>query len=395
MFSLASLVASVPIKHHATRGVFILCGAAFAIWAALVPTLRSRLGLEEAQLGLLILCLGCGSLTLMPFAGVLASRFGCRRVLTAAFPLALVLLIAIGMVPNVWLAAVCVALLGASLGTVDVVMNIQAVGVEQEAGRPMLSGFHAMYPLGGIAGAVLMNASFLAGLPGWAAAMFFAFLSAGLLWKMLPLCDGKRDSASVSATKEKSSRMREAFSPYILLMGFFCFALFLAEGSILDWSAIYLRDAAGANPAWGPLGYASMCAAMTLMRLVGNRLIVRLGPALVVGGGGLLCMAAYLALWMSPGPLVTLVCFFLIGLGAANMIPIFISQAGAYNDEVAEASLSVVTTLGYFGMLVGPALVGVLAQAVSLPFAYGCVGLLVLAVVLVDWSLRRAARRKK
>lgn len=391
MFSLSSRRSRVPLKHHATRGVFILCGAAFAIWAALVPTLRSRLGLEEAELGFLILCLGAGSLVLMPFAGILVQRFGCRRVMTVAFPLALFFLFAIGMVPYVGMAAVCVALLGASLGTVDVVMNIQAVAVEKDAGRPMLSGFHAMYPLGGIAGAVWMNMGFSFGLSSSQITLLFVLLGAFLLYKVLPLCDERRPS-SAALPEKKVSSFHHALSPYIVLMGLFCFAIFLAEGSILDWSAIYLLEEARADAAWGPLGYASLCAAMTLMRLVGNRLIMRWGPSVVVGGGGLLCAVAYWILWLSPGPVVTLVCFFCIGLGAANMIPIFISQAGAYNEEAAQASLSVVTTMGYFGLLVGPALVGVLAQAQSLPFAYGCVGVLMFALTLVDFALRRAAR---
>lgn len=393
MFSLSSYLAGIPARHHATRGVFILCGAAFAIWAALVPTLKSRLGLQEAELGLLILCLGCGSICLMPFAGLLARRFGCRRVMTAVFPIGLLLLVSIALSSSVPMAVISVLLLGATLGTVDVVMNIQAVAVEREAGRPMLSGFHAMYPLGGIVGALFMNACFLLGLAPWVAALIFAVVGLALLVKVLPLCL-ERQSQEKAATGGKSG-LRAAFTPFVILMGLFCFTLFLAEGSVMDWSAIYLRDASGTDPAWGPLGYAALCTSMTLMRLLGSRLIVRFGPGRVVGVGGMLCALSFGLLWFSPGPLLTLLCFFCMGLGSANLIPIFISLAGSYREEAAEASLSLVTTLGYLGILVGPALVGVVAQAVSLPFAYGCVGLLVLAVTATDFALRRTAKQKK
>src|SRR5690606_34517635 len=146
-----------PAQQRATRAAFFIPGFVIATWAPIVPFAKLRAGLDDAQLGLVLLCLGLGSLVAMPLAGALAARQGCRRVMLAAALLLLVLLPLLAVVSDAWLLGGVLLLLGAAMGAMDCIMNIQAVLVEREAGRPMMSGFHAYYSIGSLAGAVVVT----------------------------------------------------------------------------------------------------------------------------------------------------------------------------------------------------------------------------------------------
>lgn len=381
----------VKASHVATQAGFILCGACFAIWSALVPILQTRLGLEEAHLGLIILCLGAGSCCLMPFAGFFVRRWGCQQVLSFVFPLAFVLLVLVALANSIVMAVAVVALLGAALGTVDVVINIQAASLERREGKPLIAFFQAMYPVGGILGALYMHAGYLWNLQGWSAVIVFALGCCVLFSFILPHCLPKAQEAV--AEQSHNTGWSSALKPGILLLGFFCFILFLAEGSVMDWSALYLRDVIKAPMSWGPFGYASLSAAILLMRLGSSWMLRRFGEEHVMLSGGIVCALAFFALWIEPNVHVVLACFFMVGLGYANLVPILFSRSSKVAPQNADAALSVISSLGYLGLLVGPALVGALAQAISLPFAYGCVGGLVLLVAAIDFY--RVRREKK
>lgn len=373
-------------SHVATLVGFILSGTGFAMWSALVPALQTRLGLEEAHLGLIILCLGGGSCCLMPFAGFLVRKWGCQQLLSWVFPAAFVLMVLVSVVDTIPAAMCIVALFGAALGTADVTMNIQAAEVERRQGRPLMALFQAMYPVGGLLGSLYMHESIVLHVTQWVAVVVFALGAVVILSTVLPHCLAKPQGSS----QEQKSGFRSVLTFPVLLLGLFCFILFLAEGSVMDWSALYMRDSAHAPLAWGPLGYTALSASILIMRLLGDWMIPRVGADRIMLWGGVVCAMAFCILWLLPYPHVALVGFFLVGLGYANMIPVIYSRSGDVAPAAPEAALSIVSSLGYLGILSGPVLVGVIAQVVSLPFAYGCVGILVLVVVLIDfWLIRQ------
>ncbi len=380
---LAELAAIHP-SHHATRALFFLAGTAFAVWSALVPFLKVRTGADEATLGLLLLCLGGGSLLVMPFSGLLVSKFGCRRVLSVACPMGVLCLPALAWVDSVGGAAVLIALMGALLGTVDVTMNIQSVIVEKAAGKPMLSGFHACYSLGGIAGAGLMSLFLNCRLTPLISALVLLAIFALMLWKLLPHCLAK------APAPEGGTAKRRAFPPLpILFLGLLCFIMFMTEGSVLDWSAVYLREISEADAANASLGFAAFAALQAVGRLVGDRLITKIGRMATVLVGGLLCSVALAILAAGVGQTTAFASFALLGIATANIIPVFFWAAGNQKLMPVEGAMSTASTCGYLGVLAGPALIGFAAHAFSLPAAYAMVGVLTLFVAATSFRFRR------
>ena len=382
MRALLAELAALPPSHTSTRALFFLAGTAFSVWSSLVPFLKLRTGVDEATLGLLLLCLGGGSLCVMPFSGLLVSRFGCRRVLTLACPMGMLCLPGLACVDSVWGAALLIALMGALLGTMDVTMNIQSVIVEKSAGRPMLSGFHACYSMGGIAGAGLMSLFLNCRLTPLVSVLILFVLTGIALWKLLPHCLAK------APTPAESRQGRSLPPPYILYLGLLCFIMFMTEGSVLDWSAVYLREISEADAADASLGFAAFAALQTVGRLIGDRLITKIGRMATVLTGGLLCTAALVILSLGVNQTVAFGAFALLGLATANTIPVFFWAAGNQKLMPVEGAMSAASTCGYLGVLAGPALIGFVAHTATLPLAYAMMGMFTLFVAATSVQFR-------
>ena len=365
----AALSVPGPPEQRSTRAAFFVAGFGMAAWAPLVPYAKDRLAVGEGALGLLLLCLGAGSIATMPVAGALAARFGCRRVIWAAslvICIALPLLATAGSVP---LLAAALMLFGAGVGTVDVVINIQAVIVERSAPRAMMSGFHGLFSVGGIAGAAGVSAVLWgAGSPLLATVCVAAVIVAVLLafgGALLPY-GGNKDGPAFALPRGA-----------VLLIGGLCFICFLAEGAMLDWSALILTTLHGMDPVRSGLGYAMFSVAMTVGRLTGDRIVHVLGGRMVLLGGGL-CSAAGMALSvLAPSWPAALAGFALVGIGASNIVPVLFSAVGRQRAMPTNLAVAAVTTLGYSGILIGPAGIGLVAHAAGLPTAFlGVAGLL-------------------
>lgn len=361
-------------EQIATRVIFLVVGVVMAGFAPLVPLAKARLGLEEGALGLLLLCLGLGSILAMPVTGFLTARWGCRPVIAVAS------LIMIGAFPflaiaDSWLTmAVAIAIFGASLGTVDVAMNIQAVMVERDSGKPMMSGFHGLFSLGGIAGAGGMSGLIaLAGLSPLVAAIIVSVASLVLvglsLSGLLPYGDNDGEKSPPLVLPKGS----------VLVLGILCLLTFLAEGSVLDWSAVFLTSVRGADIGLAGLGYAAFAVAMTGGRLAGDRIRLWLGERRVILFGGLIGAAGFAVVLLVPSAHVGLIGYFLVGVGASNIVPVLFSAAGRTRDMPPGLAITAISTLGYLGLLAGPALIGFVAHLTSLTFAF----LLLSAALLV------------
>lgn len=372
-----AMIAEAPGARErvATRVAFFIGGLAVSAWAPLIPFAKRRLALDDAQLGLLLLCLGVGSVLMMPLAGGLAARFGCRRTILAAGAAICLCMPALMLAPSIPLLALVLAVFGASLGVLDVVMNVQAVIVERESGRAMMSGFHGMYSVGGIAGAggvaaaLALGATPLAAIAGMAAAA--AVLLAGARRGLLAH-GGDADQPAFVLPRGR-----------VLLIGAVCFAMFLSEGAVLDWSAVFLSTVRHADPATAGFGYVAFAATMTAGRLAGDRIVQALGRLRVVVCGALLAAAGFLLAIVAPSPLAGLAGFALVGAGAANVVPVMFSAAGRQRGMPTHLAVAAVTTMGYAGVLLGPAALGFVAKATSLAAALGLLVLLLVGVAVV------------
>jgi predicted MFS family arabinose efflux permease len=367
-------------EQTATRLAFFIAGFGMAAWAPLVPLAKARTGADDGQLGLLLLCLGAGSILAMPLAGALAGRFGCRRVVIASTVLIGLTLPLLATLPSLSALGLALFVFGAGMGALDCTMNLQAVIVERESGRTLMSGFHGLFSLGGIAGAAGVSALLGAGASPLAATLVVAALIAG---------------AIVRAAPHLLARGAAAAGPFfavprgiVLLLGAMCFVVFLAEGAMLDWSAVFLADVRALPAAQAGWGYAAFAVTMTIGRLTGDRIVRRLGHRAVVMLGGFCAAAGFGLATALPEWQAALVGFALIGAGCANIVPVMYSMVGRQQVMPERLAVPAITTVGYAGILLGPALIGGVARASSLPVAFLGVAALLVAVAMAGGRLR-------
>ena len=360
---------AIDHRHRlSTRLAFLTAGLAMSAWAPLVPYAKERLALAEGPLGLLLLCLGAGSLLAMPLTGALAARFGCRSVVLWSAFVACLALPGLALAPTPLLLGAALFIFGASLGTMDVAMNVQAVLVEKASGGALMSGFHGMFSLGGFAGAGSMALLLWLGSGPLGACLVIVALVALLLWRAAPHQQHEpeaRDRGGPTVGKPPGA---------VIFIGALCFIVFLAEGAMLDWSAVFLTAERGLEEGRAGLGYAAFAVAMTCGRLTGDRVVGRFGGRRVLLAGGLCAALGFFTVVASPTPALALAGFVLIGLGASNIVPILFTAAGNQRAMPASLAIAAITTIGYAGILAGPAMIGFVAHLSSLDLAFSVLG---------------------
>jgi predicted MFS family arabinose efflux permease len=325
---------------------------------------------------MLLLCLGLGSIAAMPITGVLASRFGCRLVMVASaivFALTLPWLVLASSVPSL---AIALAIFGGSIGTFDVTMNIQAVMVEKDSGRHMMSGFHGLFSLGGMTGAGGVSLLLGLGLTPFPVTLIVSAMVAVLVITaysgLLPYGNREADDTPLFVMPRG----------IVVFIGVLCFIVFLAEGAILDWSALFLVSSQGVDPSHAGLGYTMFAVAMTFGRLTGDRIVKTFGGTLIMVVGGALSAAGFLIAVFAPSAWVALAGFVLVGLGASNIVPVLFTAAGRQTRMPPSLAVAAITTLGYAGILLGPAAIGFIAQHsnIGVGFAIIAAGLLLVGL---------------
>jgi fucose permease len=360
----------------ATRLIFLFSGIGVASWAPMVPFAKSRLDLNEADLGLVLLAFGVGALLTMPLTGWLVHRFGSRIVTFIAGFILICVLPFLTIASSVLLLSLSLFLFGAVEGALNVAMNAHAVLVEKHSQRPLMSGFHCLFSAGGLVGAVILSVLLEANYTLFACGIAVTAILAIILFTQ---CQNLLSSIEKSHGVESSTKFVLP-QGRVLLLGALCFILFLTEGSMLDWSAVFLRSSLDYDAATAGIGFAVFSIAMAIGRFFGDRLIGYFGPILTVQMGSLICAAGLLLAVNFHWAHAELLGFALIGLGASNIVPVLFSAAGSLPGTSASYGLTVVTTFGYAGLLLGPAVIGFVAQATTLSIALTSVAVLLVAV---------------
>jgi MFS family permease len=363
-------------EKRATRLIFLLCGIGQSAWAPLVPYAKARVHANDQEFGLLLLCFGVGSIVSMPSTGALTSRYGCKTLIQIAACAVCLALVSVSLAPTKILLALALIFFGASIGSLDVVMNVQALLVERAGTQNLMPGFHALYSVGGISGAVLVSCLLWIGAPVWCGALVVVLALIALLMaargSLLPYGEERKQGSKAFVLPGR----------HVLLIGVLAFMMMLVEGSMLDWSAVYLVDRIGMLAKHAGIGYAAFSVAMTLSRFSGNKIVTRLGRVWTIILGALVAAAGYALTLLLPYPFTTILAFGLIGLGAANLVPLLFTLASEAQGALG-SNVSFVTTLGYSGILAGPAVIGFIVHASGFPAAFGgLAGLLFLVALL-------------
>ncbi|MGK5173638.1 MFS transporter [Geodermatophilus sp. CPCC 205761] len=364
---------SVERLRLAVAALFVLDGAVFGSWAARVPDVAQQVGAGHSTLGIALLCLSVGALACMQVTGALCARLGAGLVSAVAAVLVCVAVVLPGLAASV--PALCAALLvfGAATGMVNVAANALGVSVEARVGRPLLSGLHAGFSFGGLAGALLGGvASAVAGV----AVHLVAVACVGLLltaWAAPALvgADAAADVRRVTGAAPERRRPTAA----LVVLGVIAGCTAYGEGALTDWGALLLRTDLSATPLLAAGGYAGFSLAMACGRLAGNRLVLALGERRLLIGGALLAAVGVTAAVTTASLPVALAGFVLVGLGLANIFPLAIARAGVLGGA---RGIALATTVGYTGLLGGPPAIGLLAEHLGLSVAIGTVALLAL-----------------
>jgi MFS family permease len=387
MTSLPASFADTTRTRLATRLSFFAAGFLMACFAPLVPFAKANVGIGEGKLGLIFFCLGVGSIIAMPLTGWISAQIGSKpMILTGGLGLVLVLPVLLLIFDPLVLAAVLL-LFGASLGTIDVAMNVHAVEIEKSGRRPLMSGFHAMFSLGGFAGSGTITFLLSRDVSPFASAICasaLALVAILLAWPRLLQIQGRKPFAFAS------KRGMALILPrgIVLLLAVLAGITFLVEGAILDWSALLLLDRNLVDTTQGGLGYMLFSIAMTVGRLTGDQVVAGLGARRVLFWGGLLTVGGFVLL-LTVRWVPALLGFVLIGLGASNIVPVLLSLAGRQTVMPAGLAVAAVTSTGYAGVLVGPAAVGFVAHVLNLPTAFW---LLTALITIVPIFARTATR---
>ncbi|QYC43187.1 Inner membrane protein YbjJ [Nonomuraea coxensis DSM 45129] len=345
------------------------------LWAAGLPSLDERLDLGPGRLGTVLLLISAGALVSMLAAGPLVDRYGSRRVCWVAGPLSALTLLGPALAPSFPALAALAVVFGLGLGACEVAMNAHSVEVERAYGRPVISAFHGTWSLGGAAGGALTALFLRVGVDPQlvlvVAAVVVALLYLPAARLLLPSAPAHPETASGEVRSGGGGSLTWGL---IALLGLAAFAGHLSEGAAIDWAALHARWVLGTDPAAAPLAYTIFSVAMTTVRLLGDPIRARLGSVRTIQLAGLLATPGYALVLLSPlaPEALTVACAWtgwaLAGVGLATVVPVLFSAVGAAGERVGRA-LALVTAFGYSGLLVGPAVLGHVADLASLPVA--------------------------
>ncbi|MFH9353721.1 MFS transporter [Kitasatospora sp. NPDC017646] len=387
----------------ALTAFFAIDGFLFAAWVVRIPDVRSQISASHSALGLALLCLSIGGVATMPVVGRLCLRYGSRPVTVGS--LALVGLAA--PVPahahSVYSLGGALLLFGAGYGGANVAMNSAAVELVAQLRRPVMPSFHAGYSLGGLVGAGFGGLLADRLTTAWALALggllgLAVTVGAGVALLRSPAAplvapeqigaEAGPEEGAAAGTAEDSARRPAGghVRLLVLMLGLTAMCTAYGEGAIADWTTLHLTDDVHTSAGTAAGGYAAYAFAMTSGRVGGTWLSIRLGQNRLMLLGGLVAAAGMLVAALAPAAPLAIGGFILVGLGLANLFPLAIARAGAAGGP---QGVALASTLGYGGMLIGPVVIGFLADAAGLPLAFTTVAVAATTAALLPLAVRR------
>lgn len=365
---------------------FFIQGMCFGSWASRIPDLKERLHLSEGTLGTILFLLPMGQMTMMPFSGRIAARFGSRNVLRIALAGYSFMLLMIGQVREPWQLALCLYLFGLVGNLCNISVNTQGVNAESLHGRAVFTTFHGLWSLGGFTGALI----------GWVMtryhvdpALHFPFITL-FIW----VNDFAFQRYLVPRNTFQAPVPRFRFRPpqgQLLLLGAMAFCTMSVEGCMFDWTGVYFRQVVGADERFASAGYAAFMITMSGGRFMGDRMAVRFGRKRWVRISGILVATGIALTVLLPYLLSATLGCILVGFGVSSIVPLMYSTAGKDSSIPSSIAIASVASVGYLGFLLGPPVIGHIAEAVGLPFSFALMGIGGIVISLLVDRVRNLA----
>ena len=379
-----------PINKLQVRiavSVFFFCqGLAFANWASRIPDIKTSLHLSEAGLGSILLALPVGQLLTMPFSGRLVTRFGSKYVLRVAVVGYALSLTNIGLVEKPWQLALALCAFGIFGNLCNISVNTQAVHAETLYNRPIMASFHGTWSTAGFTGALIgslmMKLDIKPYYHFWIIALFAITMM--LIFNRYLLLTPTSKSAS-SFTKFKMPHGS------LMLLGVIAFCCMSAEGCMFDWSGVYFKQVVKAEGSLVSLGYASFMIMMATGRFTGDRLALKFGRKKMVQLSGILIFIGMMIAVLFPTIIPATIGFLIIGFGVSSIIPLMFSTAGKIKEVASGIAIATVSGIGFFGFLIGPPLIGYIAQLAGLQYSFAVIAILGLGITLLINRIKEIA----
>ncbi|HJV19599.1 MAG TPA: MFS transporter [Sediminibacterium sp.] len=355
---------------------FFLAGICFASWASRIPDIKNSLQLSNAALGGLLFALPVGSMVSLPVSGWLVAHWGSRKALllgSMAYPFVLFLIGYSATVPQLVVLLFCFGLFG---NLVNISVNTQAIGVETLYGRSIMASFHGVWSTAGFTGAAigaLMVSKQIAPFE------HFCFIGScmvllGLFMYRFTLSEDARRAGQPLFTRPDA---------FILKLGLIAFSCMACEGTMFDWSGVYFQKVVQAPKELTTLGYAAFMSTMAGGRFIGDRLVLKLGNKKMLECSGIVICTGLLLAVFFPNIVAATIGFLLVGIGVSSVVPLVYGQAGKQKTMLAGVALAAVSTIGFLGFLLGPPLIGFIAEAFGLQWSFSLIAILGLGTTLL------------
>jgi len=336
-------------------------GLAFASWASRIPDIKTALHLNEAGLGTILLALPVGQLLTMPFSGRLVTRFGSKYVLRIAVAGYVISLANIGLVNKPWQLALALFAFGIFGNMCNISANTQAVHAEMHYNRPIMASFHGVWSTAGFTGALIGSLMMKLDIKPiyhfWIIATFSVTMM--LIFNRFLL---------LTPTSKSASSFKKFKWPHgsLLMLGVIAFCCLSAEGCMFDWSGVYFKQVVKVHGSLISLGYASFMIMMATGRFTGDHLAQKFGRKKMVQLSGVLIFTGMMIAVLFPHLVSATIGFLIIGFGVSSIIPLMYSTTGKVKEVASGIAIATVSGIGFFGFLMGPPLIGYIAQMAGL-----------------------------
>ncbi|MBL4801210.1 MAG: MFS transporter [Emcibacter sp.] len=370
---------AIQFDRWAVAAMFLVNGFVVGSWVPQIPSFVARVGISEFTLGLLIFGYGLGAICTMALAGQLISRIGSGKTLRLFVVPFVCMLPLTALTSDVWVAVIVLAMFGCFVGGMDVAMNANVVAVEKQLGRAVMSTSHGFWSLGGFAGGSLGGIG-IQTFGSFQHAIIVAVLAAAVV----ALAFTHINEGAVLQPKDTRRRITWPKQPGIYIVAAMALLCMSAEGSVLNWSALYLQNELTADTATVGFAFAGFSGAMALTRFCGDGIRNHFGSVATFRWSCIVAALSMLVVGLSPWAWLAITAFALCGIGMANLVPILFSTAGNQPGLNAGVSLSVVTTIGHVGVLLVPSVIGFVAGKVGLASIYITVAILIGALSLMS-----------
>ena len=377
-----SLSVNIRIHRIAVSVFFFIAGLTVATWASRIPDIKNKLHLNEAALGGVLFALPVGQLISLPLSGWLIPRFGSRQLVIAAamfFPLTLILL---AIAATAWQLVIVLFFFGVWANLINIAMNTQAVSVENLYGKSIMASFHGLWSLAGFSGAAIANffvSAELSLLTHFSIICVLTGLLVFIFYKYtLPEDVDKKTSQPLFVKPDKT----------VLLLGLIAFCCMVCEGAMADWSGVYFQKVVASPAAFTTLGYVAFMGTMATGRFLGDGLVTKFGIKRILQTSGVLIAAGLMTVVLFPYLFTAIAGCLLVGFGVSCVVPIVYALAGKSADMSAGLALAAVSTIGFLGFLIGPPLIGFIAQAASLRWSFSVIALLGMGTTILAGKLK-------